>query len=72
MGEPAASIGQVADRLDRSYSVVHEAVKVLAEYGIVKYQRDGQSKQPLVPYETIAFDVTIGASLTGSDTEAPA
>lgn len=72
MGEPAASISQLADRLDRSYSVVHEDVAVLAEYGIVKFKRDGQSKQPFVPYETIEFDVTIRAPLTGGDTEAPA
>ena len=72
MGESAASISQLAERLDRNYSAVHEDVEVLAEYGIVKFQRDGQSKQPFVPYETIEFDVTIRAPLTGGDTEASA
>jgi predicted transcriptional regulator len=51
--------------------VVDEDVAVLAEYGIVKFQRDGQSKQPFVPYETIAFDITIRMPLTGGDMKAP-
>ena len=72
MAEPAASISQLAERLDRSYSVVHEDVEVLAEYGIVEFRRDGKSKQPFVPYETIEFDVTIRAPVAGGDTEAPA
>ena len=72
MADPAASISQLAERLDRSYSVVHEDVEVLAEYGVVEFRRDGQSKQPFVPYEIIEFDVTIRAPVTGGDTEAPA
>lgn len=61
MTERARSISDLADRLDRSYSVVHEDIEVLNEYGIVKFQQDGQSKQPFVPYETIEFDVTVQA-----------
>jgi len=72
MGRPAESITDLADRLERSYSAVHEDVAVLAEYGIVQYREAGQSKQPFVPYETIEFDVTIRAPLTDGDTEAPA
>lgn len=72
MGKPAESITDLADRLNRSYSVVHDDVEVLAEYGIVKFRQEGQSKQPFVPYETIAFDVTVRAPVTGGDTEAPA
>jgi len=72
MGQPAKSITDLADRLERSYSAVHEDVAVLAEYGIVQYREAGQSKQPFVPYETIEFDVTIRAPLTDGDTEAPA
>jgi len=72
MGEPAESITALADRLDRSYSVVHDDVEVLAEYGIVQFRRKGQSKQPFVPYERIEFDVTVEAPVTGGDTEAPA
>ena len=70
MGQSGKSITELAERLGRSYSAVHEDVEILAEYGIVKYREAGQSKQPFVPYETIEFDVTIRAPLTGSDTEA--
>jgi predicted transcriptional regulator len=72
MGRPAESITELADRLDRSYSPVHEDVEVLAEYGIVQYREAGSAKQPFVPYETIQFAVTVRAPLTGGDTEAPA
>jgi len=72
MGQPAESISGLADRLDRSYSAVHEDVAVLAEYGIVQYREAGSAKQPFVPYETIEFDVTIRAPLTAGDTEASA
>jgi predicted transcriptional regulator len=72
MGRPAKSITALADRLGRSYSAVHEVGKVLAAYGSVQARKAGQSKQPFVPYETIAFDATIRAPLTGGDTEASA
>lgn len=62
-----------AVRFRRAFpSAVHGDGGVPAEYGLVTFQRDGQSKQPFVPYETIGFDVTIRALLTGGDTEAPA
>lgn len=72
MGEPAESITALAQRLGRSYSVVHDDVAVLAEYGIVQFRQEGQSKQPFVPYERIEFDVTVEAPVTGGDSEAPA
>lgn len=72
MGARAESISALANRLDRSYSVVHDDVEVLAEYGIIQFRQEGTSKQPFVPYETIEFDVTIRAPLDGGDAEAPA
>lgn len=72
MGAPAQSISALADRLDRSYSVVHDDVEVLAEYGIIQFRQEGASKQPFVPYETIEFDVTVRAPIGGSDAEASA
>jgi predicted transcriptional regulator len=61
MEESAESITALADRLDRSYSVVHDDVGVLAEYGIVKFheQGAGQARGVFVPYETVEIDVTI-------------
>ena len=72
MTAPPESITDLAERLDRSYSVVHDDVEMLAEYGIVKFRRAGQSKQPFVPYETIEFDITLRAPVRGGDNEAPA
>lgn len=69
MDAPAESITELADRVGRSYSVVHDDIKLLADTGIVKFRQDGQSKQPFVPYETIEFDVTISASPASGDTE---
>lgn len=71
MTEPADSIRALAGRLDRNYSTVHDDVETLAEYGIIQFQQEGQSKQPFVPYETIEFDVTVEAHHAG-DSEAPA
>lgn len=71
MDESAESISDLATRLDRNYSTVHEDVMVLAEHGIVKFRERGQSKQPFVPYETIEFDVTVRAGRIGG-TRSPA
>lgn len=68
MTEPAESISDLAGRLDRNYSTVHEDVEILAEYGIVRFRREGQSKKPFVPYETIQFDVTVRAHSADDDT----
>lgn len=70
MTDSAQSISDLADRLDRNYSTVHEGVEILAEYGIVRFRQEGQSKQPFVPYETIEFDVTIQAYPGGNDSGA--
>jgi predicted transcriptional regulator len=61
LDESAESITALADRLDRSYSVVHDDVSVLAEYGIVKFRGEGagQAREVFVPYETVEIDVTI-------------
>jgi predicted transcriptional regulator len=68
---PAESITELADRVDRSYSVVHDDVELLADTGIVKFRQAGQSKAPFVPYETIEFDVTISSSTAAGDTVLP-
>ena len=71
LDEPADSITALAERLDRSYSVVHDDIELLADTGIVKFRQAGQSKSPFVPYERIEFDVTISASTAAGDTELP-
>jgi predicted transcriptional regulator len=64
--EPASSIAALARRIDRSYSVVHDDLDVLAEYRIVEFRHDGRTKRPFVPYERIHLDVEIVG-----DTDAP-
>jgi predicted transcriptional regulator len=71
MNDSAESITALAERLGRSYSVVHDDVELLAEHGLIKFHQDSQSKRPFVPYETIKFDVTIRGAPSGNDTEAP-
>jgi predicted transcriptional regulator len=65
MDEPADSISALAERLDRSYSVVHDDIEVLAEYGIVQFRSDRRDRAPFVPYETIEVDVTIKGTRSG-------
>lgn len=62
MDEPADSISALAKRLDRSYSVVHEDVEVLAEYGIIKFHGDTSGRAPFVPYKSIDVSLTIQGS----------
>ena len=72
MTESAESITNLAERVDRSYSTVHDDVDVLKTAGIVKFRNNGKAKQPFVPYDTIEFDVTVRASVSGNDAEASA
>ena len=62
MDEPADSISALAKRLNRSYSVVHEEVEVLAEYGIIKFRGDTSDRAPFVLYESIDVSLTIQGS----------
>lgn len=71
MAEPPASISDLAERLDRNYADVHADVKLLAEHRIVYFETVGRSKRPVIPYETVEFDVTI-RSERSEDAEAPA
>jgi len=72
MDEPVESITALAERVDRNYSAVHDDVEVLKTAGVVKFRTNGKSKQPFVPYETVEFDVTVRASVSGRDAEASA
>lgn len=69
LDDSAESITALANRLERSYSVVHDDVGVLAEYGIVKFhgEGDGRARAVFVPYEAVEIAVTIRGE---SETEA--
>jgi predicted transcriptional regulator len=59
MAEPPASISDLAERLERNYADVHADVELLAEHRIVYFETVGRSRRPVIPYETVEFDVTI-------------
>lgn len=69
MAASPASITALADRLERNYADVHADVELLAAHRIVYFERDGQAKRPIIPYETIEFDVTITAADSGPSTD---
>jgi len=58
--ESPASISELADRLDRQYSVVNEDVRILADYDIVHFREgDRGAKRPYVPYDSIRVDIPL-------------
>jgi predicted transcriptional regulator len=59
MANPPESISALADRLGRNYSDVHSDVMLLADHHIVHFDSEGRAKRPVIPYETVEFDVTI-------------
>lgn len=71
MGEPAESIRDLADRLDRDVRQVHDDLQILTEYRIVHFHEDGGAKKPHVPYQTVTIEVELTTSL-GDASESPA
>jgi predicted transcriptional regulator len=67
MQAPAPSISALADRLDRSYAVVHDDVDVLVDAGIVHREENAGSQALIVPYEHVVVDVRIGAEAVGGE-----
>jgi predicted transcriptional regulator len=57
---PPDSISDLAGRLDRTYSLVHDDVAILAEHDIVHFREGSRrAKQPYIPYETIRVDIPL-------------
>lgn len=54
------SIRGLAERLGRDVKSVHDDLQVLAEYDVVRFQRNGRAKRPFVPHDTIevALEIT--------------
>lgn len=61
MGTPPDSISALADRLDRTYSSVHDDLDLLADHGIVVFDRAGRRARPTVPYERIEYEGVLTA-----------
>lgn len=66
MEESPESIRQLADRLERNVSDVHEDVTLFEEYGIIELEQNGRAKRPVVPYDEIEIAVTLSLP-SGSD-----
>jgi predicted transcriptional regulator len=66
MDSPPESIKDLAARVDRSYPAVHEDVDLLADLGVVVFQREGRANRPVIPYDRIEYSGVI------SRNEAPA
>ncbi|WP_276300477.1 transcriptional regulator [Halorussus lipolyticus] len=73
MEDPPESIRQLADRLDRNVSDVHDDVTLLEEYEIVVLEQNGRAKRPVVPYDEIEIAVTLSLpNESGSNERSPA
>lgn len=60
MEQPPESMRDLARRLDRNPSEVHDDLEHFNDYGIIEYKEpDGRTKQPYCPYEEIEIDVTL-------------
>lgn len=66
--DPPGSITALAERLDRTYSAVHDDVSTLADYGVVHFRAGAHgSRQPYVPYETVRVDVALVGDAAEAD-----
>lgn len=72
MAAPAESITQLAERVDRTYSVVHDDIDVLVTAGIFKRREDGAAARLFVPYESVEIGITIRAARGADGEETPA
>lgn len=68
------SIRQTAEAVDRDYSEVHRNLKELEALGVIEFQEDGASKQPVLRggAETIDFSLTINPGNMGDRPSATA
>nr|WP_241658369.1 hypothetical protein [Halorubrum sp. BOL3-1] len=46
----------LADRFDRDFYDVYDDLHLLAEYGIIHFEKDGRAKKPSVPYDTLRLE----------------
>lgn len=67
MTEQPGSIRQLAERIGRDVKSVHSDLRVLAEYDVVHFERDGRAKRPFVPYETIEVSLEISSADGAND-----
>lgn len=59
------SIRETARLVDRDVSQVHANLTELEEAGLVRFERDGQSKRPVVWYDEISLEIELRDESTG-------
>lgn len=59
MSEEVGSIRDLAEKLERNPSEVHEDIHTLKEYGVVELRDEGRAKKPVVPYDDIDINVNL-------------
>lgn len=66
------SIIDLAERVERATGDVHDDLHVLANGGIVRFERDDRRMRPTIPYERVRIDVTLPrVDDEGGETELP-
>jgi predicted transcriptional regulator len=68
--EPA-SIRETARLVDRDKKNVYEELTTLESLGVIRFETDGQSKQPVFPYDELLIR-PVGDPDTDTDSAAPA
>ncbi|MFB6209145.1 MAG: transcriptional regulator [Candidatus Nanohaloarchaea archaeon] len=60
MSNQVESISGLSEKLDRGVKEVGKDVRLLEDYGIVRVEKQGRSKRPSVPYQSIEIEIGIG------------
>lgn len=64
---PPTSIRDLADRLGRAASDVHDDVHLLADYNIVYFEQEGRARAPYIPYERVTIEIDMLGTDVGTD-----
>ena len=69
--EEPASINETARVVDRDVKNVHEELSRLARLGIIFFEKDGQSKRPVVWFDEIVINLPFNPETGDTATAAP-
>lgn len=64
-----SSVRELARRVDRNVSIVSRDLDVLFEAGVIDFEKDGRSKQPVLAHENIFVNPVVfqGSALSEDD-----
>ncbi|CCQ34928.1 hypothetical protein HLRTI_003464 [Halorhabdus tiamatea SARL4B] len=69
--EGPTSINETARIVDRDVKNVHEELSRLAQLGIIFFEEDGQSKQPIVWFNELVINLSFGPAAGDTATGSP-